>query len=405
MHQIDKNHDNHDKIYDVAIIGAGISGLYCAKFLSEMNIIVFEKDRIGGRIYTHQKPQYEIGAGRFNRSHKILWSLIKQYNLEKEIIKISSSKYYLDVISGHSTHTNLYNVEKYINNCMTYVIKVKLTDSLRKITFYKHCIQCLGKKNADLLFHFYGYYSEFKVLNAYDAIILFTSSNTYYVMKNGLQSITDKMYKDCKDKCVTFKFENVKLVENVTLVKKDIIKVNNIYTKNVIFTIPTSLLISFPILKPLYSSINIPVVMPLIRIYADYGIKFEHKITTSSFLKYIIPIKDTLVMISYTDGKNVEPFLNGNKLKSEKIIQKMIQAELKKMLGDVPEPKYFKCHYWPIGTHSWPINVHSDEIANKMINPLPNIYICGDGFSHKQGWMEGSLETAKEVVKNYKNSI
>jgi monoamine oxidase len=35
-----------------------------------------------------------------------------------------------------------------------------------------------------------------------------------------------------------------------------------------------------------------------------------------------------------------------------------------------------------------------------MIHPLPNIYICGDGFSHKQGWIEGALETAKEVCKH-----
>jgi len=34
-----------------------------------------------------------------------------------------------------------------------------------------------------------------------------------------------------------------------------------------------------------------------------------------------------------------------------------------------------------------------------MINPLPNLYICGDGLSHIQGWMEGALETAKEVIK------
>jgi predicted NAD/FAD-dependent oxidoreductase len=53
---------------------------------------------------------------------------------------------------------------------------------------------------------------------------------------------------------------------------------------------------------------------------------------------------------------------------------------------DIPDPTYFKCHCWPRGTHSWPTNINSSVIADKMIHPLPNIYICGDGFSHKQGW-------------------
>ena len=370
-------------MYDVAIIGAGISGLYCATILQNLNIILFEanKNRPGGRIYTHKNPQYEIGAGRFNYSHKILWSLIKKYKLDNDVIKIPSTKYYLD-------NSTIQNVEKYINNCMSYVIRVELNETLRKITFYQHCIKLLGKKNADLLINVYGYYSEFKVLNAYDAILLFKTSNTYYVMKNGLQTLTDKMSKG-----LNIKYEKVTSVERDT----GCFKVNNVYAKNVIFTIPTSLL-TFPILKPIEKYIKIPIVMPLLRIYADYGIEFKNKITTSSILKYIIPITNTLVMISYTDGKNVEPFLENGKLKRENIIKKMIHDEIKDFI-ELPDPTYFKCHYWPVGTHSWPIGINSQEIADKMINPLPNIYICGDGFSHKQGWMEGALETAKEVVK------
>lgn len=378
-------------MYDISIIGAGISGLYCATNLKDFNIILFESDRVGGRIWTHQNPQYEIGAGRFNRSHKILWSLIKKYNLEKDAIKIPSSKLYLETLE---------NVEDNINKKMSTLIDIELNDhmidSLRKITFYQHAVNILGK-DAELLLNQYGYYSEFKVMNAYDAIRLFKTSNTFYVMKNGLQSITDRMYKEIKERKLNIKYENVTLVERI----HDGFIVNNIQTKNVIFTIPTSLLSSFSILNPFREYIKSPIIMPLLRIYADYGIDFGQKITTSSILKYIIPITETLVMISYTDGKNVTPYLNGKKLKPESVIKKMIKEELSKFV-DVPEPTYFKCHYWPIGTHTWPTGINSDEIGDKMINPLPNIYICGDGLSHKQGWMEGALETAKEVVDKIK---
>ncbi len=378
-------------MYDIAIIGAGISGLYCATNLTHFNIIIFESERIGGRIWTHQNPQYEIGAGRFNRSHKILWSLIKKYNLEKDAIKIPSSKFYLE---------SLENVEHDINKKMITLIDIELNDhmidSLRKITFYQHAVKLLGK-DAEPLLNQYGYYSEFKVMNAYDAIRLFKTSNTFYVMKNGLQSITDQMYKEIKEKGLNIKYEKVTLVERIEYG----FNVNNIQAKNVIFSIPTSLLSSFSILNPFRAYIKTPIIMPLLRIYADYGIDFGQKITTSSILKYIIPITKTLVMISYTDGKNVAPYLNGNKLKPEGIIKKMIKEELSKFIN-VPEPTYFKCHYWPIGTHSWPTRINSDKIADKMINPLPNVYICGDGFSHKQGWMEGALETGKEVIDKIK---
>ena len=37
-----------------------------------------------------------------------------------------------------------------------------------------------------------------------------------------------------------------------------------------------------------------------------------------------------------------------------------------------------------------------------MINPIPNIYICGEAYSKKQAWIEGSLETSNEVIKKFK---
>ena len=40
-----------------------------------------------------------------------------------------------------------------------------------------------------------------------------------------------------------------------------------------------------------------------------------------------------------------------------------------------------------------------------MLNPIENIYICGESFSQQQAWMEGALQTSNEVVEliNKKN--
>jgi monoamine oxidase len=58
--------------------------------------------------------------------------------------------------------------------------------------------------------------------------------------------------------------------------------------------------------------------------------------------------------------------------------------------------------YWPCGVGYWGINANSQEISQKMIQPLtkhPNIYCCGEHFSEKnQQWMEGALETSQKVI-------
>ena len=36
---------------------------------------------------------------------------------------------------------------------------------------------------------------------------------------------------------------------------------------------------------------------------------------------------------------------------------------------------------------------------NELINPCYNIYTCGEGFSQKQAWIEGALETSELVIK------
>jgi len=70
------------------------------------------------------------------------------------------------------------------------------------------------------------------------------------------------------------------------------------------------------------------------------------------------------------------------------------------LFGNIPQPTYFKVHYWEIGAHHWKPGYDSEEIHNKMINPIDNIYICGEAFSKKQAWIEGALETSESVIKS-----
>jgi len=86
-------------IYDIIIIGGGISGLNCSLRLLKENyniLLLDERNYIGGRILTYYEKnyKYELGAGRFNNNHKNLLELIKDFNLTK--IKINDKCDYID---------------------------------------------------------------------------------------------------------------------------------------------------------------------------------------------------------------------------------------------------------------------------------------------------------------------
>jgi monoamine oxidase len=106
-------------------------------------------------------------------------------------------------------------------------------------------------------------------------------------------------------------------------------------------------------------------------------------------------------MISYVEGDDVYPYVNKNgKLKNENIIKNKIQSELKLLFPEkqIIEPSYFKVHFWKIGDHSWLTKTDSNKIMKHIVNPIDNIYICGEAYSHNQAWMEGALESATNVI-------
>ena len=60
-------------LFDVVIVGGGVTGLYTAMKLSnKCNVCLLdERGYWGGRIITNKNPHYEIGAARFNTSHNL----------------------------------------------------------------------------------------------------------------------------------------------------------------------------------------------------------------------------------------------------------------------------------------------------------------------------------------------
>lgn len=400
-------------IYDIIIIGGGISGLNSALKLSKNNKILLIDDRKywGGRIHTKQQPHYEEGAARFNDKHILLNNLINKYNLTKE--KIMMRHDYLDI---HNMEI-IKDVDKRLDEYFIGLIqksKKWSSDSLKRTTLYEFMNRCNSIEYSNEIVNKFGYYSEIMEMNAYDALNTFKNDFVnvqYYYLSDGLSMLCNKIKNEVENNGGICK--NNTTVKNIKKNKMNIFEIEtnntNYYCNQIIFAIKGYQLRKFKLLQPIHRYIQSVYNAELLRIYAKYpirknGVWFSNikRLTTNSFLRQIIPIDYStgLIMISYTDGRDIQIYKDKyGKLLSETIILNIIHKELNKLFNNVPKPIYFKTHYWKVGAHHWKPGYDSDIITKIMLNPLNNIYICGEAFSTKQAWMEGALETSEKVIK------
>lgn len=395
--------------FEVCVVGGGIGGLYCAYKLSKTKRVVLFDDRtyIGGRIQTHEMG-YEIGAARFNNNHKILLKLIRKFKLTP--VKLPTRIDFIKQSNSEVQHTP--NIEKHYGSLLDHIIEnTKVSSELRKITFFQHAINILGsKREAQSLVDMFGYYSEIKEMNAYDAYVTFKTdfgNIQYYVLKEGLSELCLKMTNEILKNGGKVYLRNA--VTNVERTSKGFYVrtiSKSITTDRVVFALKPYQLRQFKILENIHTLTKSVYEAPLIRIYAQYPkpLWFDdvYRSTTNNKLRQIIPINKEkgLIMVSYTDGKDTAPFMERGKLRPKTQLKKIVKENLRALFQDkdIPEPLYFNAHLWTVGCHHFFPKNNSDLIRKKVVNPSPNVYVCGEGFSSKQAWMEGALETADEVV-------
>ena len=55
------------------------------------------------------------------------------------------------------------------------------------------------------------------------------------------------------------------------------------------------------------------------------------------------------------------------------------------------------------GANFWHVDVRSYDVARRIVQPKPSlpVFICGECYSHGQGWVEGALETAEELLERH----
>ena len=408
---------------DVIIIGGGISGLYCfyelEKKYKNLKISLFEKNNyFGGRFLTKKKEisnktyQFEIGAGRLNKNHKLFLKLIKELKLEKDLIKTSG---YNDIYPTCDFNLN----NKFKNkNSFYYIYKVikkaekEKKEDLMIVSFKDYAKKVLKNDEIKFLYDFSGYYGQLAFGNCYDVIKLFKlgirDDLEYFVLKNGFSSIIHTLLKKIKSKNLYLQHELLKIEKyhNTFL-----LNINGyIYqTKNLILALPKPALLKLNYLKTYKKDLNSIICKELCRIYSIYPkvwFKDYKKIMTNNKLRFIIPIdkKNGLIMISYSDSKYAlywKKFINkpNNELNNE------IKKQLNKIFPDVQESSIFtSIYFWDCGVAYWKPKIDSQEISKKILrlNINDNLYIVGENYSNNQSWAEGALETVNQLLNNYK---
>lgn len=404
------------KHYDVIIVGGGIAGINSALKLSQNKkvLLLDERSYWGGRISTKYQPQYEMGAARFSNKHMLLMKLIKRYNLNK--IPLPQVIDYLHDNNGNIEFVS--DVNKILDKYFRELVRKSESYSqnkLKSMTLFEFMNMCNNEETSQQIVDMFGYFSEIKMMNAYDALNTFKEDFVnvqYYILKEGLTYLCNLMIQEARNNgCVCKNDSFVTSVQKHGKTFKVSTKNDKVYEgTKVVFAIKGGQLKQFELLKSIHKHIECVHDAELLRIYAKYpsrqnGVWFNNlrRMTTNSFLRQIIPInyQDGLIMISYTDGKDVQAFKDKkDKLLKETKIKEKIHKEINHLFNNrVPQPTYFKVHYWSVGAHHWKPKCDSDKLSQKMINPLKNIYICGEAFSQKQAWVEGALETSEFVIE------
>jgi hypothetical protein len=405
------------------IIGAGITGLYLAyKLLSQgidvSDIIIFEKsDRIGGRIYTHENKgfRYSVGAGRLGKKHKYVMKLIKDFNLEDQIININkNNNYFVDskLMNEQQLLKHYKSQYKSLNELWKYAIEKKVNINKYDINNYNlhnYFSLILPTNEVELLKTSLGYIAEMYDMNAYNGLLTLRKdfdikNKDFYVLRDGISILCDSLYEYIKNKGVTIKLSET--LEDVYEADKYII-VNGVkynYTK-LYLTIKRKDYMDIAFFKQYEHLLNTVTDGKLLRIYARYkDVWFKNmpKTLAQNKIQFIIPIdyETGLIQISYSDSYNADFW---NNFKSDKEIMKYLTKILNEMFPNknIKDPEWITMHYWEAGDHLWKVGVDSKKIQKNIddIFISKDIYILGEAYSDRQAWIEGAIETVHKKLK------
>jgi monoamine oxidase len=417
---------NTEALYDTIIVGSGVAGLYTAiellKRYPKSRVAIFEKHKeLGGRAHTfHQtvdgkELQWEAGAGRISTHHEIILHLLKRYKLT--FSPIGGGLQYKD------TYTSDLEPDRFQTGIPAFidVLAGLPQEDLQMNTVRQLLTRIHGAKITDAYLIRFPYRAEVDIMRADMALKLFArefrKEEEYGICVEGLSALVDAMRDDVKKRGGTIHTQHTLLsVEEedvVTAIFEHDSEEVRIKGHQAVLAIPSEALKN---IKPFakWDVLKHLKMQPLLRFYGafpkeDGKVWYEQyggRIVTSEPLRYIIPGSASIgsVHMSYTDSQDATYWIEKLKAKGEKEVGEEMLAELRKLLRpSIPPPYFVKAHAWEQGVTYWlPGRYDPAELSKKALRPfesMPNVHICGESFSVRQGWMEGAVEHAAMLLK------
>mgnify|MGYP001577079769 FL=1 len=444
------------KNYDIVIIGGGIAGIYTMYNLKKnhpkLKVLLLEKnERFGGRVYSHYEKidgkdyVMDLGAGRIGFHHKNMVKLINELKLSKYIFPIGNTKNYLELDNRTGLVSDKSDFKEKYGNLLYNFFHSKVFEKipkflLKKLYLFEFLSKTFSKKDYKTLENSFEYKNKLYNLNAHDAINVFKTdynqNSKFFIMKNGFSSIINKMIerisqnknyilkKNSFVKNINYNIENSLYEINYFVNGDNNNNTNNtnntnnkIYSKHIICALPRCDLIKFNIIKPYLNELNSINEISKVRIFEIYDKTIKNnekndnevwfknigKTTTNEKLQFVIPINpdNGLIMSSYNENISTrDNYWYKLYKKNENKMREILRKKLSIIFNiDVPKSKYMKIHYWPMGVACWKKNIDSYYISQKIINLIPNFYICGENYSNYQAWCEGALISSNEVLE------
>lgn len=391
-------------MHDLIIVGGGIAGLRVGieSLKRGVNCCILEKYDIGGRVSTFKKVlpggpvQWESGAGRISTTHKKVLKLFKQYGLT--FVPHSSGSQYIDTENKPNIFNELIDV---------YLEPLKKLDPMILAT---HTLGQLFEKIGVPPFYIqFPYFSEIHVLRADRALYTFSNemgSASFGSCKEGMSALIDGMREEfiSLGGKIVLGMDVFNIHKNTVFCKDTFnntfhtktFHTKTFHAKKIVLAVHSNALkmikgIHAPVLKYLE-------MQPLLRIYAVFSEPVNiPRIVTDSPIRYVIPIRPNIVMISYTDGDDTRFWKDKG--------QEEVIAELRKIV-DVPDPIFFKKHYWRDGCTYWlPGAYNVEEESEKSLQIAENVFVCGESYAVNQCWIESALEQADKLLARFRGRV
>jgi len=396
-------------IYDTIIVGGGLAGFAVALLIvetypSQKVLLLEKKSRVGGRIKTIRTRQdeqdiyYDVGAVRVPVYHQRVKQWMKKLGCTPVRIpwegRPSNAREWETYLKWLTIHVN--RVELELNSMETILTKYPPPEPLQW-----HYENHLRQKNAA------DFIAEFKNYTA----------PTYYTVKGGLETIIDKL-RERLEKYPFFVYQtNVEIHQIDYSNRRFTVSPNRYHARNLFLCCPSESIQSFRGITESRSFLwnTVTHMNPYLRVFGKVRdrVRVRDRDRNSGFprekqwmgdvLNVCIPTQSSssIYQLSYSDGNKARYLLT--QILQYKM-ESILSSEFQKQGHDHLEIEWIDYHYWKHGTHSWipgcPSRLYYKEIL-QPISPSVPLYVCGESFSHHQGWIEGVFETVEEAWNRF----